>query len=119
MRKYNEESEKLKKIYFKPYEVLKAYIFGIIIALAIALIIYLPITNVMYLTHYFKLFLFIGLLNTLLFVYLMLYFKDKVLESYNEEVKTVNLLYIRLIDLLIVTLFVIVLYFILIFIFRW
>ena len=117
MKKYNEESEKYKKLYFPPYTVLKAYIFSVIISLLIVAIILLPLFNLIFLTHYFKIILGVGLISALLCSYLVLYFKDKILLMYNEDMKNVNLLYIRLYDTAVVSIFILVFYIIYIIIF--
>ena len=119
IKKYNNESTKYKGLYFKPYEVLKAYIVAIIIAFSNALIVYLPLLNLLYLTHYFKLIVGLMLAVTLIAIYVMFFIKDKVLEVYNPEAKNVNLFYIRMCDILIVSVFVIIIFVALILIFRW
>lgn len=116
MSRYNKESEKLKSIYFKPYEVLKSYIFGLVLAALIVSIIVIPLFNVLILTHYLKLFVLIGIIAVLVFAYLMFYFKDKALENYNPNVKSVNLFYIRMYDFIILLIAAIILYLILLFI---
>ena len=110
MKKYNTELEKYKKIYFPPYTVLKAYIISIIMSLLIVAIILLPLFNLILLSHYFKIILGIGLFTALLCSYLILYFKDKILLMYSEEMKNVNLLYIRLYDTIVVSIFILVFY---------
>ena len=113
MSKYNKESEKLRSVYFKPYEVLKSYIFGIVLSLFIVSIILMPLFNVLILNHYLKVYILIGILTILLFSYLMFYFKDKALENYNSDVKNVNLFYIRMYDLIVLTIVSIIIYIIL------
>lgn len=117
MSKYNVESEKLKKVYFKPYEVLKSYLFSILISLLIVSVVLLPLFNIVFLKYYFKIILLIGIITVLLFIYLVLYFKDKALIMYNSDVKNVNLFYIRMVDMLFVTIFAIIIYIIYILIF--
>lgn len=119
MKRYNKETEKFKKLYFKPYEVLKSYIFASILAIAIALIIYLPLLNLLFLTRYFKIIIVLIVINTLFGIYLLLYFKDKALETYNSDAKNVNLFYIRIVDTAIVSFFVIIILIIMIFCFGW
>lgn len=117
MKKYNKETEKLKAIYFPPYTILKAYIFSIVLSLLICSIIILPLINLIYLTFMLKVFIGIGILACLLCFYLIMYFKDKMLELYNEEIKDVNLLYIRLYDIFIVTVICLIFYVIYIIVF--
>lgn len=117
MKKYNLELDKYKKLYFPPYTVLKAYIFSIIISLLIVSIILLPLFNLILLTHYFKIILGIGLISALLCSYLILYFKDKILLMYNDEMKNINLLFIRLYDTAVVSIVILIFYIIYIIIF--
>ena len=117
MKKYNEETDKLKAIYFPPYTLFKSYIFAIILSLMITSIMLLPLINLIFLTHYFKIILGVAIVVILLCCYLILYFKDKMLELYNEEVKEVNLLYIRLYDTCIVSIIVLIFYIIYVFAF--
>lgn len=117
MKKYNTELDKYKKVYFPPYTVLKAYIISIVMSLLISAIILLPLFNLILVTHYFKILLGIGLITALLCSYLILYFKDKILLMYNEELKNVNLLFIRLYDTIIVSIFILVFYIVYIIIF--
>lgn len=119
MRKYNKEMDKYKKLYFRPYEVLKAYLFAGILAFLISLIAYLPLLNLLYLNRYFTIIMCLLLVVTLFWIYLMLYFKDKVLESYNSDAKNVNLFYIRVVDISIVSIVAIVAFIILMFSFGW
>lgn len=117
MKKYNAEADKLKSIYFPPYTILKAYIFSIILSILICSIIILPLFNLIYLTYFFKILLGVGLLTCILCFYLVMYFKDKILGLYNEEIKTMNLLYLRLYDISIVAIICLIFYIIYIIIF--
>jgi len=110
MKKYNDEMTKYKGLYMGPYTLLKAYVFGIIMALLITLPAYLIILNIIYLSHYFKIVLGIMVLVSLLLVYLILYFKDRYLLINIEDAKNIKLLYIRLIDMLIISISVLILY---------
>ncbi len=110
MKKYNDEMMKYKGLYMPPYTLLKAYVFGIIMALLITLPAYLIILNLIYISHYFKVILGIMVLVSLLLVYLILYFKDRYLLINLEDAKNVKLLYIRLMDMLIITIAILVLY---------
>lgn len=110
MKKYNQEMDKIKALYFKPYTVLKAYILSIVISIMICSIIFLPLLNVMFLTYYLKLIVGIALITAVLCNYLVLYFKDKILINYNEKMKDINLLFIRLYDITIVTIVCLVFY---------
>ena len=110
MKKYNDEMNKYKGLYMAPYTLLKAYIFSAFMALLITLPAYLVILNIIYISHYFKLILGLIVITSLVLVYLMLYFKDKYLLINTEEAKNVKLLYIRLIDMLIISVTVIIFY---------
>ena len=110
MKKYNQEMEKVKALYFKPHTVLKAYILSIVISLLICSIIFLPLINLMFLTYYLKVLIGIALITAILCNYLVLYFKDKILINYNENMKDINLLFIRLYDITIVSIVCIIFY---------
>ena len=117
MKKYNDEMKKYKGIYTSPYTMLKAYIFSVFMALIITLPAYLILLNVIFISHYFKIILGLMMLTSLVLVYLILYFKDKYLIINIDEAKDVNLLYIRLIDIMIIAVFIAIIYFLYVLIF--
>lgn len=117
MKKYSKEMDKYKALYFPPHTFLKAYTLSIIISIIICSIIFLPLLNVMFLQYYIKQIIGIAALTALLCNYLVLYFKDKILINYNEKVKEVNLLFIRLYDITITTIVVLVFYIIYVIVF--
>lgn len=110
MKRYNNELNKYKGLYYTPYTMLKAYIFAVIMALIITLPMYLVILNIIYLSHHFKIVLLLIVLNSLLLCYLILYFKDKYLLDNVEGAKDVDLFFIRIVDIFIVALVVFIMY---------
>ena len=110
MRRYNEESEKLKHLYLEPHTLLKAYIFSAIMSFIIMLPMFLIIINIVFLTHYLNIILLIIIITCLLFCYLILYFKDKYLIMNVNDAKNINLFLIRIVDIAIITLFIFLLY---------
>ena len=110
MKRYNAEMDKYKALYFTPHTVLKAYILSIVISILICSIIFLPLINLLFLVYYLKLIIGIALITAILCNYLVLYFKDKILLNYNEKMKEINLLFIRLYDITIVSIVCLIFY---------
>ena len=110
MKKYNNEMNKLKGLYMEPYTLLKAYVFAIILSIVITLPLYLIGLNLLYLTHYFNYVIFGLVVSSLILVYLVLYFKDKYILENVSEAKTINLFYIRIVDMSIVTIAVLIIF---------
>jgi len=117
MKKYNREMDKYKALYFPPHTVLKAYILSIVISILICSIIFLPLINLVFLSYYLKIIVGIALITAILCNYLVLYFKDKILLNYNENMKEINLLFIRLYDITIVSIFCLIMYIIYVIVF--
>ena len=110
MKKYNDEMNKFKCLYMEPYTLLKAYVFAVILSVIITLPMYLIGLNLLYLTHYFNYVIFGLIVTSLLLVYLVLYFKDKYIKAYVKDAENVNLFYIRIIDMSIVTIAVLIIF---------
>ena len=110
MKKYNLETRKYKGLYMEPYTLLKSYVIAVIISIIITLPLYLICLNLIYLYHYFNYVLFGLIVISLIFVYLVMYFKDKYLIDNVNGAKDVNLFYIRMYDMIIVSIVVLIIF---------
>lgn len=110
LKKYNKEYEKYRAIYYEKNTLAKSYIYSFIISIIITLPLFIIAFNLMSL-HYEMVFNYsFTLASCLLFIYLLLFFKDKIFEEYVTDAKKVNLAYLRLIDFLIVSVIAILLF---------
>lgn len=119
IKKYNEANEKYKGLYITKAVLTKSYLTGILFALVISSIFFLPLVNLLFLRYHLTLISLLLLFTALLFVYLLFFFKDKALVEYIPEAKEVNLRIIRLGDIIVIGTLCLVIYTVFLLFFRW